>query len=198
MKKEELNLVIICGPPASGKMTVGQELQKITGYKLFHNHMSLELVNQFFDFGTSNFRSLDRKIRFDIFEEVAKSPLEGLIFTIVMAFNQKEDEEYIDQIIDVFDNRNLTLCMVELVCDLDERLKRNRHENRLKHKPTKRDVEASEKRLLLNEKRYRMNSVSGDFPTKKIHKINNTHLTAAETAHKIVEHYSLNQAPLLT
>ena len=59
----DFNLVIICGPPASGKMTVGQELQKLTGYKLFHNHMSLELVNQFFDFGTTNFERLVK--RFD-------------------------------------------------------------------------------------------------------------------------------------
>ena len=47
-----MKLIILFGPPAVGKMTVGQELEKITRLKLFHNHMSLELVNQFFDFGT--------------------------------------------------------------------------------------------------------------------------------------------------
>ena len=78
-----MDLIIIFGPPASGKMTVGQELRKLTGYKLFYNHMSLELVNQFFDFGTSNFNNLDRKIRFEIFKEIAKSKITGLIFTIV-------------------------------------------------------------------------------------------------------------------
>ena len=191
LKKKELSLVIICGPPASGKMTVGQELQKMTDYKLFHNHMSLELVNQFFDFGTPNFDSLDKKIRFDIFEEVAKSELTGLIFTIVMAFNLKEDEEYLDQIISVFKNRNLKFCLVELKCDLKERLKRNRHENRLKHKPSKTDVEASDKRLLYHEKKYRMNSVEGDFVNKPIFMIDNTNLTAFETANKIVEHFNL-------
>lgn len=35
-----MHVVIICGPTASGKMTVGQELQKLTAFKLFHNHMS--------------------------------------------------------------------------------------------------------------------------------------------------------------
>ena len=34
------NLVQIIGPQAVGKMTVGQELSKITGYKLFYNHMT--------------------------------------------------------------------------------------------------------------------------------------------------------------
>lgn len=31
-------LVIILGPHAVGKMTVGQELAKITDLRLFHNH----------------------------------------------------------------------------------------------------------------------------------------------------------------
>ena len=191
MKKKEQSLIIICGPPASGKMTVGQELQKLTGLKLFHNHMSLELVNQFFDFGTMHFRNLDKTIRFDIFKEVARSDLKGIIFTIVLAFNEKEDEEYIDQIIELFDNNKLKLCLVELRCELQERLIRNRHENRLMHKPSKRDIEASEKRLLFHEKKYRMNSSNKDFPGKDIFVIDNTNLTAAETAMQIAHHFSL-------
>ena len=35
-------LVLITGPQAVGKMTVGQELTKITNLKLFHNHMSID------------------------------------------------------------------------------------------------------------------------------------------------------------
>ena len=188
-----MDFIIICGPPASGKMTVGQELQKLTGFKLFHNHMSLELVNQFFDFGTPNFRNLDKKIRFDIFEEIANSDIDGLIFTIVWAFNEKEDEDYIDEIIDVFKKRQPKIGLVELACDLKERLRRNRHENRLKHKPSKRDVEASDKRLLYHDEKYRMNSLDGELPNKSIFKIQNTELTAKETAEKIIEHYDLKK-----
>lgn len=44
-----MNLVIIFGPHAVGKMTVGQELAKLTGYKLFHNHMTIEVVAALFD-----------------------------------------------------------------------------------------------------------------------------------------------------
>ncbi len=190
MANKKMNLIIICGPPASGKMTVGQELQKKMGYKLFHNHLSLELVNQFFDFGTPNFRSLDKKIRFDIFEEIANSDLDGLIFTMVWAFDEKEDEEYIDEIIKVFSRRTPKVALVELVCDLEERLLRNRHENRLKHKASKRDVEASEKRLLYHDKKYRMNSAEGDLTNKSMFKIENTNLSAELVAEKIIAHYN--------
>ena len=188
----EMHLVIICGPPASGKMTVGQELQKLTGYKLFHNHLSLELVNQFFDFGTSHFEKLDKKIRFNIFEEIAHSDLEGLIFTIVWAFNEKEDETYIDEIIEVFNKRNLILNIIELNCKLEERLRRNKHENRLKNKPSKRNIEFSEKVLLHDEQRFRMYSMENEFPSKPIFKVDNTNLTAMETAKIIKEHFDLS------
>ncbi len=186
-----MNLVIICGPPASGKMTVGQSLQKITGYKLFHNHLSLELVNQFFDWSTPDFNQLDKKIRFDIFEAVAKSDLQGLIFTMVCAFDDQRDLDYIDEIVEVFKYRNPKVCFVELSCELEERLKRNKTENRLKHKASKRDVESSEKRLLKENQKYRMNTLEGEFPQREIFKIENTHLSADAVAAKIIEHFKL-------
>ncbi|MDF2884003.1 MAG: hypothetical protein K0R54_4569 [Clostridiaceae bacterium] len=40
-----MKLIIIFGPHAVGKMTVGQELSKITNLKLFHNHMTIDIVN---------------------------------------------------------------------------------------------------------------------------------------------------------
>ncbi len=40
------------GPPAVGKMTKGQELEKLSGYKLFHNHVTIEMVVPFFSYGT--------------------------------------------------------------------------------------------------------------------------------------------------
>jgi len=186
-----MNLIIICGPPASGKMTVGQELQKLTGFKLFHNHLSIELVNQFFDWGSPHFRKLDKQIRFSIFEEIANSDLKGLIFTYVWAFSSPSDEAYIEEIIEVFKKRNPKVCFVELACDLEERLKRNKHENRLLHKASKRDIPASEKNLLNIEKKYRMNSFEGEFPDKPLFKIDNTHLEPFQVAEKILTHFSI-------
>ena len=36
-----MKLVLIVGDGAVGKMTVGQELMKMTGLRLFHNHMTI-------------------------------------------------------------------------------------------------------------------------------------------------------------
>ena len=39
-----MNLIVLIGSGAVGKMTVGQELMKITDYRLFHNHHMIEPV----------------------------------------------------------------------------------------------------------------------------------------------------------
>jgi len=43
-----MKLVFIIGDAAVGKMTVGQELTKITALRLFHNHMTIEPVIEIF------------------------------------------------------------------------------------------------------------------------------------------------------
>ncbi len=45
-----MKLVIIIGNTAVGKMTVGQELMKISDLRLFHNHMSIEPVIDIFGY----------------------------------------------------------------------------------------------------------------------------------------------------
>lgn len=177
-----MKLVIIFGPPAVGKMTVGQALAKITDLKLFHNHMSLEVALHYFDFGTPELERLNRDIRFTIFHEVAKSNLKGLIVTYVWALDLKKDEAYIDEVSDIFLQKGWQVFFFELKADIQERLKRNTGENRLAHKPSKRNIAASESFLLRAESEYRMNTFENELPHKHIVTIDNTHLTPEEVA----------------
>lgn len=91
-----MKLVIIFGPPAVGKMTVGFELARLTGLKLFHNHMTIDLVANFFPHSTPSFNRLNDEFRRRIFEEVAASDLPGLIFTFVWAVDLEKEREYIE------------------------------------------------------------------------------------------------------
>lgn len=182
-----MKLVILFGPPAVGKMTVGQELEKITTLRLFHNHMSLELVHRFFDFGTPTFERLDRRIRFAFFEEIATSDLDGLIFTYVWDLNEPADTDYIDAMADVFLQQGAAVSYIELKADLSERLKRNRDAHRLACKPSKRDVESSESSLLYFETNYRMNTQLGELGQKRLLTIDITSQEPLATAQLINE-----------
>ena len=72
--------IMIVGPQAVGKMTVGQELAKITNLKLLHNHMTIELLTKIFDYSKEAYTKLNLNFRTQIFEEFSKSNEYGLIF----------------------------------------------------------------------------------------------------------------------
>src|ERR671913_367715 len=135
-----MKFVVIFGPPAVGKMTVGFELARITGLKLFHNHMTIDLVLNFFNFGEPAFHRLVAEFRRRIFEEVSSSDLPGIIFTFVWALDLESDRAFIDRSCEVFREKGADIYFVELEAELSERLKRNESEFRLSQKPPKRDV----------------------------------------------------------
>ena len=70
-----MKCVILFGPLAVGKMTVGQELERITDLKLFHNHMTIEMVLLFFDMKSQRFRELVNSFRIQMLNEIAKSKI---------------------------------------------------------------------------------------------------------------------------
>lgn len=186
-----MKLVIIFGPQAVGKMTVGQELEKKTGIKLFHNHMTIDLVSPFFDYATAAGKRLVNLFREEIFQEVAKSDLEGLIFTYVWAFDIQADWEYVENLCNTFESQGGDVYFVELEADMNERLQRNTHSHRLEHKPTKRDVERSEKDLKESMTKHRLNSEKGEIQRENYIRIDNTQLSPEETAQRVVDAFGL-------
>lgn len=185
-------LVIITGPHAVGKMTVGQELAKITDLRLFHNHMSIELSLKLFDFGTSEYRALNETIRKTVFEQFATGDLPGLIFTYMMYFDLQSEFDYLQGIIDLFEENGADCHVVELCADFEERLARNKSENRLANKESKRNLEWSEREMRKTSKKHRFNSREGEIlPFESYLKIDNTNLAPSEVAKMIKERFGI-------
>ena len=179
-------LVILTGPHAVGKMTVGQELAKITGLRLFHNHMSIELALKLFDFGTPGFRALNETIRKTVFEQFAAGDLPGLIFTYMMDFDEPGEFAYLNEIIELFSSHGAVCHVVELCADFEERLARNKSENRLAQKESKRNLERSEAEMRHTQATHRLNSREGEIlPFESYLKIDNTNLAPDEVARTI-------------
>lgn len=188
-----MKFIVVFGPPAVGKMSVGQELAKLTGFKLFHNHMTIELVLNFFEFEELPFRRLISEFRRRIFEEVAASELPGLIFTFVWAMDLESDKKFIDSSCEIFREKGADIYFVELEAELSERLKRNEAPTRLTEKPSKRDVQTSRELLLKHDEEHQLNSCGDFFYTDNYLKINNTHLSPSDAARRIVESFGFNQ-----
>ena len=183
-----MKLVMIIGDAAVGKMTVGQELMKITGLRLFHNHMTIEPVLEIF--GTFN-GAVIKRLREVIFEEFAKSENYGMIFTVMWAFDMQSDWDYHDWVRGIFEPYGTEFYYVELVADQETRLARNVTPNRLTHKASKRDLEASNARLLRDDNNHRLESLPGEIPFENYMKIDNTDLPPETVAVMIKERFSL-------
>ena len=183
-----MKLVLIVGDGAVGKMTVGQELMKITDLRLFHNHMTIEPVLKIFnDFNID----VILKLRYLIFEEFVKTDNYGMIYTCMWAYDSQEDWEIMTKILRIFEDAGAELYCVELTAPLDVRMKRNVTENRLKNKTSKSDIEASNQRLVRDTKNHRFVSADGEVPIKNFMRIDNSNIEPDVVAKMIKEKFDL-------
>jgi len=188
-----MKLLFLFGNSAVGKMTVGQEIAARTPLRLFHNHMIIEPVLQVF--GEFDGAAI-AEIRQVIFRRFAASDHYGLIFTYMWAFDQQSDWDYIASVRAIFEPYGTEFYYAELVADQATRLARNRTENRLLHKASKRDLAASDQRLLDADAHYRCESLPGELPFENYLRIDNTRLTPEQAAERIIQGFGFERKPI--
>lgn len=113
-----MKLIFIYGLPATGKHTVARELAALTGYKLFHNHLVVDLLLSVFDFGSEPFVALREDIWLSVFEETATAQIPALIFT----FNPESSvgPAFIPNVLEAMKQNDSEVDFVELQCPLNE------------------------------------------------------------------------------
>jgi chloramphenicol 3-O-phosphotransferase len=112
-----MKLIFIHGAPAVGKLTVARELASATGFRLFHNHLTVDLVSSLFPFGSEPFILLREQIWLAAFAEAARQNL-SLIFT----FNPERTvrQRFIQDAIEVVEAAGGMVVFVELTCAEEE------------------------------------------------------------------------------
>jgi hypothetical protein len=73
-------LVYLYGPPAVGKLTIAERLSALTGWPLFHNHLSVNAIRPIFGFGSRPFTDVVHRLRLDVFQTAMVEGV-SLIFT---------------------------------------------------------------------------------------------------------------------
>lgn len=188
-----MKFILLFGPQAVGKMTIGQELEKSTGFKLFHNHMTIELLHPFFGFSKEMFRLSDL-IRTEMFKTLAVSEAKGIVFTYVWASNMKEDWDFVHRVCEIFESAGNEVYFIELEAELETRVQRNKEASRLEQKPTKRNVAESERELRASMETLRLNSVEGEIERENYIRIDNTDLEPDEVAKLIRERFCFERS----
>ncbi len=130
-----MKLLILFGPPAVGKMTVGEIVEKQTDFKLFHNHMITEGVRHIFGGNSPSEDKLSRLIREAIIREAAESGVD-LIFTYVWNFLKPGGKINIDAFKAHYESRGGKVIFVELDASREVRMQRADNPERYHIKPT--------------------------------------------------------------
>ena len=180
-----MKLVIIFGPPAVGKFTVGRELAKQQGFRLLHKQDIFNLLDDFFFFGTSAYRTVDQGIRELIIDKASSlKHIQGLIMTFVWAFNDKRDLEFIEKVLKLCKKRGIELYFVELQSSATERHKRV-------SSTTRKEMEkvSTVKDLVALEKDKDFISNSDYFKKKNYLKLDNTTLSSEKCVELICEYF---------
>ena len=176
--------IFIIGAPASGKMTIGQELSRLMAATLFYNHQAIDFALEIYHDFTEEMWEFVRGITFSFLGVSARNH-RSVILTDVIDFSNQYQLLYLKKIQDLLDDYHQEILFVELETSLEERLRRNRTENRLKHKPLKRHIEVSEKEILETAETLQLHSQHQPNELHHYLKINNTNLSAEEVAKQI-------------
>ena len=112
-----MDLIFLHGPAAVGKLTVARELAHITGFRLFHNHLTVDGLRAVFDFGTEPFIVLREQVWLAVFREAAQRNV-SLIFTF--APERTVGASFIQDTIDTVESAGGRVLFVALACPIDE------------------------------------------------------------------------------
>ncbi len=181
-----MKLLIIHGPPAAGKLTVTREIARRTGFKVFHNHLSIDCVKPVFDFGTPPFGRLIERIRVETIAEAARENVD-MIHTFVYAFG--EDDGHFRKLIAAAEDNGGEVHLVLLRCEPDELKARIGNESRVKIGKL-----ASPESIDRSLVRYDLLS---PLPERETLIIDTTNIQPVQTAKLIIDHFGLSQSSVV-
>lgn len=113
-----MKLVFLHGYPASGKYTIAKELQSRIGCGVFHNHLTIEVAKQFFEFGTEHFWELVNELRYNCVRLAASNSSKTVVFTA--CYSHPEDLEFFELIEKMVLQAGGEVFPVYLSCEVEE------------------------------------------------------------------------------
>lgn len=175
-----MTILVLYGPPAVGKLSVARELAAITRFKVFHNHLRNDIIEQFLNYKHKFFFDYAHKISKVIYEIAVNEKIDLIVTS---CYAKGEDDALHKRFLSSMKKKRVRVYHAQLVCDEKELFKRVKHESRrefgkLRHK----------KSLKSTLKKYDLLS---PIPFVENFVVDNTTLSPKKVAKMIKNHFRL-------
>jgi hypothetical protein len=175
-----VKIVCIYGGVGVGKRTIGEQVAKLTGFTLFHNHLTIDPALVLIPMKTKSFFPIVNQFRFALLRAAAKRKLKGVIVT--SGWDAKEKNAWIEGLKRIGHEPGNKLYFAHIHCDEKTHTKRVRGESRKLFKKSRNAPE------ILADRRKKGFSTPH---TKQILSLDTTGLSPRASARLIVHHYKL-------
>lgn len=176
-----MELLFLYGPPASGKLTIAEEISQQTGLPIFHNHLTRDLVAEVFPRSLSENYQLVTDLRNNVFAYCAAHG-HSIIFTWV--YDGPDDDAALTSMVEAVCSNGGTVRFVEIQASIEDLAKRVVQESRKRHK-----------KLSDPEKLRQFISIkpTASVPYADIFMVDSSKNSATESARLIIDHFQLNK-----
>lgn len=127
---ETPTLCVVYGPPAVGKLTVATEVAARTGYRLVHNHVSIDPVLSILDWDDEGFFRAVGEVRTALFDAAAR---EGVSIVATYAYAAGVDDVSVARLAGAYADRGGRVRYVRLTAPTEVLLERVTDDGRRAH-----------------------------------------------------------------
>ncbi len=113
-----MRVIILCGLPGVGKLTIANGLAQAHGYRVFHNHLVFDAVEALFSFGSPAFVELRDRLWLELLSRAVRERVGDAIFTI--ARDRAVDAHFLVRLVATLAELGAQVHCVELTCSTDE------------------------------------------------------------------------------
>lgn len=123
-----MRAVFLYGPPGVGKLTVGEELARLTGFKLVHNHLTVNLATSLFPFQSDAWLRLLRQVRRNVFAAASSEGVDLIVTGVYRGTAEVTDAWR--TMLEPIPASGGSVMWVRLTCEIPELLRRVQTESR--------------------------------------------------------------------
>ena len=113
-----MDLIYLHGAPASGKLTIARELESRLGCGVFHNHLTIALVQPFFAFDTPPFWGMVAELRLTALRAAATHGARTVVYT--SCYSHPHDLGFFAEMERVVEGAGGVILPVHLQCSVAE------------------------------------------------------------------------------